>query len=65
MLDKSKAELWFASFRGDCPIHEAAQGGHCGKYNQARLFNANSAIFQLYHGENKLIINEMMMFALF
>jgi len=25
------------------------------------LFNANSAIFQLYHGENKLIINEMMM----
>jgi hypothetical protein len=30
------------------------------------LLNANSAIFQLYHGENKLIINEMMMrFALF
>jgi len=25
------------------------------------LFNANSAIFQLYHGENKLICNEMMM----
>jgi hypothetical protein len=25
------------------------------------LFNANSAIFQLYHGENKLIFNEMMM----
>jgi hypothetical protein len=24
------------------------------------LFNANSAIFQQYHGENKLIINEMM-----
>jgi len=24
-------------------------------------FNANSAIFQLYHGENKLIVNEMMM----
>jgi hypothetical protein len=23
------------------------------------LFNANSAIFQLYHGENKLIFNEM------
>jgi len=22
---------------------------------------ANSAIFKLYHGENKLIINEMMM----
>ena len=28
--------------------------------------NANSAIFQLYYGENKLITNEMMMrFALF
>jgi len=25
------------------------------------LFNANSAIFQLYHGENKLQFNEMMM----
>ena len=24
------------------------------------LFNTNSAIFQLYHGENKLIFNEMM-----
>jgi hypothetical protein len=23
------------------------------------LFNANSAIFQLYHGENKLIVNEI------
>jgi hypothetical protein len=25
------------------------------------LFNANSAIFQIYDGENKLIFNEMMM----
>jgi hypothetical protein len=25
------------------------------------LFNANSPIFQLYHGKNKLIFNEMMM----
>jgi hypothetical protein len=25
------------------------------------LFNAKSAIFQLYHGENELIFNEMMM----
>ena len=25
------------------------------------LLNANSAIFQLYHGENKLIFNETMM----
>ena len=27
------------------------------------LFNANSAIFQLYHGENKIIFNEMMMMS--
>jgi hypothetical protein len=25
------------------------------------LFNVNSAIFQLYHGEKKLIFNEMML----
>ena len=25
------------------------------------LFNTNSAILQVYHGENKLILNEMMM----
>jgi len=25
------------------------------------LFNANSAIFQLFHGQNKLLFNEMMM----
>ena len=29
------------------------------------LFNANPAIFQLYHGENKLIFNEMMMRSAF
>jgi len=28
---------------------------------QRLLFIANSAIFKLYHGENKLISNEMMM----
>jgi len=25
------------------------------------LFNTNSSIFQLYHGENKLTLNKMMM----
>ena len=25
------------------------------------LFDANSAIVQIYHGENKLFLNEMMM----
>ena len=29
------------------------------------LFNTKSAIFQLYHGENKLIFNEMIMFTLY
>jgi hypothetical protein len=30
------------------------------------LFNANTAIFQLYHGKNKLIFNEMLIkFALY
>jgi hypothetical protein len=30
------------------------------------LFNVNAAVLQPYHGENKLIFNEMMMrFALF
>jgi hypothetical protein len=29
------------------------------------LHNANSAIFQLYHGENKLIVEMMMRSALF
>jgi len=29
------------------------------------LFNANSAFFQQYHGENKLIFNEMMRSALY
>ena len=27
------------------------------------LFNASSAIVQLYHGENKLFFNEMMMMS--
>ena len=29
--------------------------------SECLLFNANSAIFQLYHGQNKLIFNEMIM----
>ena len=29
--------------------------------NETKNHNANSAVFQLYHGENKLIFNEMMM----
>jgi hypothetical protein len=30
-------------------------------FSEWLLFNANSAILHLYHGENKLIFNEMMM----
>jgi hypothetical protein len=33
--------------------------------NEWLLFNANSAIFQLYHGEKKLIFDEMTKIALF
>jgi hypothetical protein len=31
------------------------------RVSERLLFNANSAIFQLYHGEIKLNFNEMMM----
>jgi hypothetical protein len=31
------------------------------KVSEWLLFNGNSSIFQLYHGENKLIFNEVMM----
>ena len=30
-------------------------------FSEWLLFNANSAIFQLYYGKNKLIFNQMMM----
>jgi hypothetical protein len=30
-------------------------------FSEWLLFNANAAIFQLYHGVKKLIFNEMMM----
>ena len=33
----------------------------CFQVNEWLMFNANSAIFQLYHDENMLIFNEMMM----
>ena len=33
--------------------------------NEWLLFNSNSAIVQLYHGENKLIFDEMMMRSAF
>jgi hypothetical protein len=32
-----------------------------GTVSEWLLFNANSAIFQLYHDENKVIVNEIMM----
>ena len=30
------------------------------RVNECLLFNTNAAIFQVYHGENMLIFNEMM-----
>jgi len=33
--------------------------------NEWLLFNANSAFFQLYHSQNNLIFNEIMMSALY
>jgi len=36
------------------------KGGH-DRVSERLLINANSAIFQLYHGVNKLIFNEMML----
>ena len=33
----------------------------CRVLSEWLLFNANGAIFQLYHGENKLHFDEMMM----
>jgi hypothetical protein len=33
--------------------------------NELLLFNSNSSIVQLYHGENKLIFDEMMMRSAF
>jgi hypothetical protein len=44
---------------GDLHVCDATDG-----VSECLLFNANSAIFQLYHGENKLIFNEMMMRSL-
>jgi hypothetical protein len=42
----------------DDKIKHTAQHSIC--FICLMVFNANSAIFQLYNGENKLIFNEMM-----
>ena len=34
-------------------------------YRKSLLVNANRAMFKLYHGENKLHFNQMMMSALY
>ena len=47
----TKAELWYHTWTGLW-----LKG-----VSEWLVFNANSTIFQLYHGENKLIFNEMMM----
>jgi hypothetical protein len=40
-------------------IHTDIESNKSNPLSEWLLFNANSAIFQLYHDENKLIINEM------
>jgi hypothetical protein len=42
-------------------VHDHTRPIHWIWVSEWLLFNANSAIFQLYHGENMLIFNEMMM----
>lgn len=59
ILDKSKADLWGSSGRGDFPIHEAAQGGHCGQYTNThkvryKLDNYNDSI----HKTDNTFVNE-------
>jgi len=41
-------------------MHTKPETGRKPDMSEWLLLNANSAIFQLYHGENKLIFNEMM-----
>ena len=55
---------WLSGFREDWKITEDdddRQPWQMQSYHKNSHENANSAIFQLYHGENKLIFNEMMM----
>ena len=40
-------------------MHTKPETGRKPDMSEWLLLNANSAIFQLYHGENKLIFNEM------
>ena len=53
---------WPSGFREDQMV-DVYNDDDNGKKSEWLLFNANSAIFQLlvYHGENKIIFNEMMM----
>ena len=50
------------SHETDICRHDISRCGHRILINTMSewVFNVNSAIFQLYHGENKLIFNEMM-----
>ena len=43
------------------PVERQYKKANCFGVSKRLLFNANSALFQLYYGENKLIFNEMMM----
>jgi hypothetical protein len=65
----SKRENWLAwirmyiisKFTGKLLSHMGYGEGVGVVLSEWLLFNAKSVIVQLYHGENKLIFNEMMM----
>ena len=43
----------------DFPLSEDINKIHFKSVSEWLLFNTDTSIFQLYHGENKLIFNEM------
>jgi hypothetical protein len=59
MFASSAVDLGFELQSGQTKDYEI--GVCCFSAKHTALFNANSAILQLYYGKNQLIFNEMMM----
>ena len=56
-----RGKLWLILFKNrDCLYSLFTLGSLFYTVSEWLLLNVNSAIFQLYNGENKLIFNEMM-----
>ena len=64
-INFTKLNLWTMEFWDKNPLADTPLSLYIYIYiyivSEWLLFNTNSTIFQLYHGENKLIFNEMMM----